>query len=116
MECGDDDPMSTCERCGRTNLTGSTGNAKARLLRRASSGVCADCAATLFLKNGPASDVLQVLIATTKQNNLPHPLLMPHVQAQFGRLLTAGFADARPEELDWQRIVENWDLDEVTGR
>jgi hypothetical protein len=37
-------------------------------------------------------------------------LLAPHVQQQFARVMKAGNADATPEEINWQRVVENWNL------
>jgi hypothetical protein len=40
----------------------------------------------------------------------PSKLLAPHVQQQFTRLMVAGNADAKPGELNWQRIVDNWEL------
>jgi hypothetical protein len=40
----------------------------------------------------------------------PEILLMPHLQEIFTNIMRAGFADAIPDEIDWQRIVDNWEL------
>jgi hypothetical protein len=40
----------------------------------------------------------------------PRKLLASHVQAQFARLMQAGNADAKPEEINWQNVIDHWDL------
>jgi len=40
----------------------------------------------------------------------PKNLLYPHIQEQFTGLMRVGLADAQPDEIDWNKIVENWDL------
>jgi hypothetical protein len=40
----------------------------------------------------------------------PGILLLPHLQKIFTNIMRAGFADAVPEEIDWQMIVFNWEL------
>jgi hypothetical protein len=37
-------------------------------------------------------------------------LRLPMIQEQFTGLLDAGQSDASPDEVDWDRVVENWDL------
>ena len=37
-------------------------------------------------------------------------LLNETIQASFAKVMKAGVADAKPEELDWQLIVDNWSL------
>lgn len=100
--------METCKRCGKTGLTGREGNPEARALRHAKQGLCAGCAATQFLKQGPLASLLQV--AAEMETEHAHPLLAPHLQEQFGWLLAAGQSDARPEEIDWPEVVRNWEL------
>lgn len=92
-----------CERCKREGLQPGERSPEARLLGRAKAGYCVDCAATAALRELPTvSEVLAV--------RGPEVLLDPIVQAQFGRILASGQADARPEEIDWARVVENWAL------
>lgn len=65
--------------------------------------MCVDCAVTEFLRcTEPVATVLEI--------KGPAVLLDPAVRAQFARLMRAGFADANPEEIDWRRVVGNWDL------
>jgi len=37
-------------------------------------------------------------------------LLDPRVQQQFAGLLQTGNADAKPSEINWQRVYDNWEL------
>jgi hypothetical protein len=92
-----------CDRCGVPCKVADTANEEARLLKHSTTheGLCADCAATYFLQHSPMAQFLEDDI---------NKLLAPHVQAQFGKLMQAGNADAKPEELRWKRIVANWNL------
>ena len=93
----------TCDRCRREGLQPGEGNPAARLLKRATAGCCADCSITAFLRTmPPLSELLEV--------QGPQVLLNPIVQQQVARILASGQADARPEEIDWARVVENWEL------
>jgi len=40
----------------------------------------------------------------------PKVLLLPHMHGIFTDVMRAGFADANPDEIDWQLMVDNWDL------
>jgi hypothetical protein len=61
-----------------------------------------DCAATEFFRTTePISGLLEEDLSA---------LRLPHVRDQFAAVLAAGLADARPDELDWDRIIANWDL------
>jgi len=72
---------------------------------------CVDCAVTDFFKNrSPLAELLSMNPLGTKM------LLDPRVQKQFAGLMQAGNADAKPEEINWQRVVENWDLPFPTKR
>lgn len=99
---------ANCERCRRPCRPAPDGNPDSRLLRRATSGLCVDCAVTQFLKGTePIATVLRIKGAVT--------LLDPAVRAQFAAVMRAGFADAREGEIDWRRVVANWEL-EMPGR
>jgi hypothetical protein len=81
-------------------------NAAARLLRRgmvAHGGMCANCTATAFLKSTPA-------IMAGIQAHGTAILLSPYSQAGFAAMLVAGNADATSDEIDWSRVVDNWEL------
>jgi len=43
-------------------------------------------------------------------NNSPEVLLNPSMQEQFGHIMVAGNCDAKLEEVDWQAVVNQWDL------
>jgi hypothetical protein len=100
-----DQAATLCDRCGAPVRANSTRSPNARLLRRSltADGVCAGCAATAFLKT---MDLMASILAVTG----PGILLTPTAQAQFGAVLKSGNADAKPEEIDWRRVVVHWDL------
>jgi len=80
------------------------GNPEARLMRYAENGegLCASCAATVFLHSVP-----HIKHAIDAKREL---LLWEPMQAQFAALMQAGQVDAKPEEIDWQRVSDCWDL------
>jgi len=93
-----------CSRCGAPCKLAETTTEDARLLKHATrpetSGYCPDCATAHFLQTSPMGQLIRD----------PQMLLAPHVQQQFARVMKAGNADAQPEEINWQRVVENWNL------
>lgn len=94
-----------CTRCGRLCALGSQPNPKGLLMIYATegdTGFCADCAATAFLKGIET-------IAYGIEKNGTKILLSRQAQEQFGAIMIVGGADAKPEELNWQNIVDNWD-------
>lgn len=94
--------MTMCDRCGR-EATGAKGDESARMLRRAEHGECGECAVVLFIQS---------------LNNMhgghmigdPKALLLPHVQEQFAAVMLAGMAEMKPDEIDWERVVQLWDI------
>lgn len=93
----------SCQRCGEPLRVNPERNPEARLLRHADEGVCAGCAMTAFLK---ATEPLASIIAAKG----PDVLLAPAVHATVGGLLAAGNSDAAPSEINWRRVVEQWEL------
>lgn len=101
---------SSCQRCGYGPLVGADGNPNARLMRHAHAGLCASCAVTEFLKMIPTT-------AMAVQRNGVEMFRNPDVQAQFARIMQSGQADAGPSEIDWERVITNWDKpDPAVGR
>lgn len=97
---------TTCTRCGAQGKA-SGGTKQARLLRRAQPGqrgLCASCAMTCFIKSTPS------LMVGIEANGV-EMLLSSMVQEAFAQLLRIAQSDADPVEVDWQRVVENWDLE-----
>jgi hypothetical protein len=99
---------ATCKRCGFGPLQAADGNPDARLLRHAREGLCASCAITQVIKATP-------MVLGIERNGV-EILRDPRVQAQFARLLDVGRADASPDEIDWERVITNWELPDPTRR
>lgn len=87
-------------------------------MRRAKQGDCAECSIALFLKR---LDIMQGghLFGTptdcaSRGPFSPHKpaeaLRLPHVQEQIGRLLKAGMSDATLGDIDFERVIEVWDI------
>ena len=94
--------LTECKRCGKP-CQGGEGNPDARLLKRSQSGYCADCALTAFLKG---TEPLGMLI----EENGIDTLRNPNFQLQILRLLIVGKSDAVIDDIDMERVIENWKL------
>ena len=94
-----------CQRCGVRLQVGPAPDSKARLLRRSKEpkGFCVNCAVHDLLRNTYPPNI-QLAEAG------PKLLLIPFIQTVFTKIMKAGFADAVPDEIDWQVIVDNWEL------
>jgi len=104
-----DDITMNCSRCGELCKLAHTATKDARLLKHAirpeTRGFCPDCAVTDFFKNQSQLAMLLEMNPTGKAM-----LLDARIQQQFASILQTGNADAKPEEINWQRIYENWEL------
>jgi hypothetical protein len=96
-----------CGRCGAPCRVAGPKNPDARMLRRSAKpeGNCINCAVAEWF-------VLTSLRETTD----PKGLLLPHIQAQFAKILKVSRADGAPEEIDWQHVVDHWHLPFKTGK
>jgi len=98
-----------CTRCGKPCKVGPPPNPKARLMAFATkaealqSGLCGNCAAAVFIKSN------RILMAGIEMSGIGM-LADARVQKQFGDVMQAGFADAKPAELNWQKIIDDWEL------
>ena len=94
-----------CDRCGARLQVGPAPGSEAKLLRRSKvpKGFCINCAVHNFLRNTYPPNIQLA-------ESGPDILLIPHIQTVFAGIMKAGFADANPDEIDWQRIVDNWEL------
>lgn len=104
------DELAECIRCKKMCRIAGPPNPEARLLKYATAadvkqegGLCADCAATQFLQG--VETIMSGLFLHGTQI-----LLDLHVQEQFSEIMIIGKADADPAEVNWQRVVENWNL------
>ena len=97
--------LTNCERCGTQLQVDAAPGSKAKLLRRSKvpKGFCINCAVHNFLRNTYPPNIQLA-------ESGPQILLIPHIQTVFAGIMEAGFADANPDEIDWQRIVDNWEL------
>jgi hypothetical protein len=94
-----------CERCNLSmRVRVQKANPDAMLMRYAESGkgLCASCAATMFLHS-----VEHIKKTIDEKREM---LLWPAMQQQFTVLMAAGQADAKPEEINWQAVHDNWEL------
>ena len=94
-----------CGRCGNRCRVDSPGNPNAKMLRRSNKpkGLCVNCAVHDFLRN---TYPCNMLLASSGPGVLAHP----HIQEQFAGIMRVGLADAMPDEINWNLIIENWDL------
>lgn len=94
-----------CERCGVACKVTGPQNSKAKMLRRSKEpkGLCVNCAVHDWLRN---TYPVNVILAESG----PKALVYPHVQKQFEEIMRAGMADAMPDEINWDLIIENWNL------
>lgn len=111
----DNASIINCSRCGIPCKLADTATEDAKLLKHATkpetSGYCPDCGVTDFFKHHSPLAMLMEGNPAGKQM-----LLDVRVQRQFAGLLQAGKADAKPSEINWQRVYDNWDLPFVKAR
>lgn len=94
-----------CRRCNAKLKLDPIPDSKARMLRRAkvSKGYCLNCAVHDWLRNTYPPNILLA-------QSGPSVLLFPHIQEQFAGIMKSQLSDAKSDEIDWQKIVDNWDL------
>lgn len=101
--------LAECTRCRKLCKVASPPNPEARLMPYATAeearerGLCADCAAAAFIKG------VETLMYGIEKNGVSM-LLDPRIQKAFGEVMVIGKADAHPAEVNWQRVVDNWEL------
>jgi len=96
---------TNCERCEASIQVDAKQSSEAKMLRRSKEpkGLCVNCAVHDWLRNTYPPNIQLA-------ESGPEILLIPHIQKLFAEIMKAGFADAGPEEIEWQRIVDNWEL------
>lgn len=97
--------QTNCERCGTDCRIDASRKPDAKMLRHSNEpkGLCVNCAVHDWLRNTYPPNILLA-------QSGPRILLFPHIQKQFAEIMKVGSSDAKPDEIDWDRIVENWDL------
>lgn len=94
-----------CQRCELPLRVNSKPESKATMLKRAKDGkgLCVHCAVHDWLRN---TYPINIQLAESG----PCALLVPHIQEMYGGIMRSQLADAKPDEISWNRIVEFWDL------
>ena len=94
-----------CERCGARCKVAGQRDSDAKMLRHSKEpkGLCVNCAVHDWLRNTYPPNILLA-------QSGPKILLYSHIQDQFAEIMQVGFADAKPDEINWQMIVDNWEL------
>jgi hypothetical protein len=97
--------MSTthCRRCGDVCQSQPKSTSNARPFRRAQKGNCAACAVCSFFQ-----DVDTGLGFALPANFDPEGLRLPHIQAQFARILELGGSELKMSEIDWDAVIRKW--------
>ena len=97
--------ISACIRCGRPCQPGENKNPKARPFKRARKGLCENCVVTQFLL---CDDLESVRIGLLK--NGIEVLKIPAIQKQFAEMLKVGGSELPADDIDWEIVVNQWDL------
>lgn len=94
-----------CGRCGAPCQVNPIPGSKAKLLKRAAEpkGLCASCAVHDHLRH------LYPANLTLAQSG-PRLLAHPQIQQMYLEMLFAAGTDVTPKEIDWQAVIDNWEL------
>jgi hypothetical protein len=95
-----------CERCGDLCQPGESSRPTARPFRKAQHGYCHACVVCLFFRSEGDHGLGYALPPEFD----PEGLRLPHVQAQFGRVLVAGGSELTMDEIDWSDVIRKWSL------
>lgn len=95
------DDISACVRCGNRCRTAKSQNPEARPFKWALQGLCADCAVTQFLLS---IEILRLGI----ERYGPEVLMNPGIQDQFVNVMCSGKSEMSPDEINWKRVIVNW--------
>jgi hypothetical protein len=96
---------TNCQRCGARCKVNPIAGSKATMLKRGkdAKGLCVNCAAHDWLRNTYPANLLLA-------QSGPRTLAFPHIQEQFAGLMKMANSDARPDEINWELLIANWDL------
>ena len=94
---------TSCLRCGQSCGPGENENPEARPFRRSEKGLCADCVVTQFLIG------LEPLRKGLMENEL-EVLRDPVIQKQFAEILRVGRSELSADDIDWETVINQWEL------
>jgi len=78
------------------------------MMRRAQKGLCVNCSVIVFLQQ---LGNMHAPGALPTGDKMKEALRLPHMQEQFAAVMRAGKADANPDEIDWNRVIDLWDIE-----
>ena len=94
-----------CVRCHRPCQSGNSTDPEARPFRLAKKGLCPDCVVTHFLLCRDCESLrIGLLIIGIEM------LRDPAIQKQFAKILKAGRSELPIDEINWDTVIEQWDL------
>lgn len=94
--------LTNCKRCGDPGV-GTKSASTGRPFRRALRGYCTACIVIRFFQGEEDG----VGFALSPQFD-PEGLRLPHVQAQFARVLEVGHSELTIDEIDWDKVIAKW--------
>ena len=96
--------IGKCGRCSELLRVAKDRNPEARMLRHAKTteGLCVNCALREWFEVAGEVGAIRDLD--------PQHLLIPMIQQQMGRVFRAANADADPAEINWAKVVRDWNL------
>jgi hypothetical protein len=111
-----DSAKCNCERCGRPCRTAAKSEPDSLLIRKSTvpKGLCVDCAITCFIKTGPLKEVMGGPLSAPGFT-VEKALSLPHVQDQFAAVFRAAKCSDVADEICWDRVIENWELELPKG-
>lgn len=104
---------TTCQRCHKP-LRAGTPDAKARAIRRAAKGYCANCVITRFLLQ--VEPIHALIEGTGKHPGKGPEILLGGDNPQFQACLKGvmrtmlSHTQLREDEIDWIEVVGNWGM------
>lgn len=100
-----DSQVTRCKRCDMRVRVNPKPDSQAGMLRRAQepTGLCINCAVHDWLRN---TYPVNILLAESGPKGLMHVTS----REQFAEIMRVAHSDAVPDEINWNLIVENWDL------
>jgi hypothetical protein len=95
-----------CQRCGDECEASDSTKLSARPFKRARQGFCAPCVVCNFFQ----ADGDQGIVFSLPLNFDPQGLRLAHIQRQFARILEIGCSELRAEQIDWDKVIEKWQI------
>lgn len=105
---------SNCVRCGRLCQLAERSGTGQPIRKSDVGGCCVDCAITCFARTSPLGEVLGGG-SSAPNFTLAEALRLPHVKLQFAAVFKAGGCVEAGQEVDWERVIANWDLEIPEG-